>query len=113
MHRLVAGSALVVHLLFLAFTVLGGFLACLVPWFFVPHLAAAAWSGRMAATRAACPLSRLEDWGRVGSGRPLMSERGFVAHYFEGRVYPVRWGRRVEMLIGGVILGSWITFSLR
>ncbi len=108
-----AASALVVHLVFVAFTVVGGFLACMVPWLFVPHLAAAAWGGRMAATRAACPLSRLEDWGRTGAGRPTMSDRGFIAHYFEGRVYPARWARRVEVVVGGVIVGSWITFSLR
>jgi hypothetical protein len=112
-HRLVALGALTTHLVFVGFTVLGGFLACLVPWLVVPHVGAALWGGRMAATRAACPLSRMEDWGRTGSGRPTLNDRGFVAHYFEGRFYPAGWARRVEFLVGGVVVGSWLTFATR
>ena len=113
MHRLVAPFALVAHLVFVGFTVVGGFLAWFVPWVFIPHIAAAAWGGRMALTRAACPLSRLEDWGRTRAGRPMLDERGFVAHYFEGKVYPARWARRIEILLLTVILGSWLGLAAR
>lgn len=95
-------------MVFVAFAVLGGFLAWLMPWVFLPHLAAAAWGGRMSVSRAACPLSRIEDWGREGAGRPLMSERGFIAHYFEGNVYPVTIARRVEVFAGTLVVGSWL-----
>ncbi|MFC7500455.1 DUF2784 domain-containing protein [Nocardioides sp. CPCC 206347] len=113
MHRLVAAAACVVHMLFVAFTVLGGFLAWLMPWVFLPHLAAAAWGGRMSISRAACPLSRIEDWGREGAGRQPMSERGFIAHYFEGNVYPAKIARRVEVLVGTLVVGSWLGFVVR
>lgn len=113
MNRLVAPFAVVVHMVFVAFTVVGGFIAWLVPWLLLPHLAAAAWGGRMAVTRAACPLSRLEDWGRARTGRPGLDERGFVAHYFETSVYPARWARRVELVVGGLILGSWLGLALK
>ena len=74
-----------VHVLFVGFTVVGGFLAWLMPWVFIPHLAAALWGGRMAATDAACPLSRLEDWGREGAGKPridlpLRDRHGHSSH---------------------------------
>ncbi|KRB73851.1 hypothetical protein ASE01_17700 [Nocardioides sp. Root190] len=114
MHRIIAPFAVVIHLVFVGFTVIGGFLAWLVvPWLVVPHVAAAAWGGRMAVSRAACPLSRLENWGRSRTGRPELHERGFVAHYFEGTVYPHRWSRRIELVIGGLIAGSWLGFALR
>lgn len=113
MHRVVAFLALVAHLLFVGFTVVGGFLAWLAPWVLLPHVATAAWGLRMALLRAACPLSRLEDWGRRGAGRDEMDERGFIAHYFEGRVYPISWARRVEVMVGTAIVGSWIGFSVR
>ncbi|KAA1421956.1 DUF2784 domain-containing protein [Nocardioides humilatus] len=113
MHRVVALGALVTHLVFVAFTVLGGFLACLVPWVLLPHVGAAMWGSRMAATDAVCPLSRLEDWGRTGAGRPRLHERGFIAHYFEGRVYPARWSRRVEVAVGSLVIGSWLAFATR
>ena len=59
-------------------------------------------------TRAACPLSRLENWGRASTGRPELHERGFIAHYFEKSVYPARWARPVEFIVGGLIIGSWL-----
>ncbi|WP_183094544.1 DUF2784 domain-containing protein [Nocardioides stalactiti] len=113
MHRFVARIALGAHLLFVGFTIVGGLLSLVIPWLLMPHIAAAAWGGRMAVTRAACPLSRLEDWGRAGAGRPLLHEEGFVAHYFEGRVYPRRWSRRVEVAVGGVVFTSWLALATR
>jgi hypothetical protein len=112
-HRLVALSALVSHLVFVAFTVLGGFLAWLVPWVLIPHVASALWGARMMAWRRTCPLSVVENWGRRGSGRPRLKEGGFIAHYFEGRLYPVAWARRVEILVGTLVVGSWLGFTVR
>lgn len=108
-----AAVALAVHMVFVAFTVLGGFLAMLLPWVLLPHIAAAAWGARQGITRAACPLSNLENWGRTGAGRPPLREGGFIAHYFEGRVYPVSWKRRVETLVGSLVLTSWAWLLLR
>ena len=108
-----AAGAFGVHMLFVAFTVIGGFLAWLMPWVFLPHIAAAAWGGRMAATKAACPLSRLENWGREGSGKPQLHERGFIAHYFEDRVYPSRRARRIELIVATLVLGSWLGLAVR
>ena len=70
LHRIVAASAVLTHMVFVAFTVIGGFVAWLAPWLLLPHVAAAAWGGRMAMTRAACPLSRLEDWAGTAPGGP-------------------------------------------
>jgi len=112
-HRFVASVALVTHLIFVAFAVLGGFLAWLVPWVLVPHVASALWGACVLAWRRACPLSAAENWAREGAGRPRLHERGFVAHYFEGRLYPTAWARRVEMLACGLVCGSWLGFALR
>lgn len=113
MHRLVAASALVAHLVFVGFTIIGGFLAWLMPWLFMPHVAAALWGGRMAVTDAKCPLSRLENWGRERAGRPRLHADGFIAHYFEDRVYPAKWKRRVEIGVGTLVVGSWFGLMLR
>ena len=113
MHRLVVAAALVAHMVFVGFTVIGGLLAWIAPGFLIPHIAAAMWSGRMAATRASCPLSRIEDWGRAHAGLPRLHEHGFIAHYFEGRVYPMNWARRVEVLAGSLVIGSWLGLALR
>jgi hypothetical protein len=112
-HRLVATFALVTHMIFVAFTVLGGFLAWLLPWVLVPHVASALWGGRMLAWRRTCPLSVAENWGRERAGLPRLHERGFLAHYFEDRLYPAAWARRVEILTSGLVLGSWFGFAVR
>lgn len=113
MHRLVATTALVTHLGFVAFTVLGGFLAWLVPWLLVPHLLSALWGAQSLGWKQPCPLSIAENWGRRGAGRSLLHERGFLAHYFEGRLYPADWSRRVALLATTLVLGSWIGLALR
>lgn len=113
MPKLVARLALVTHMAFVWFALLGGFLAWLAPWVLIPHLASAAWGARIAVFRKHCPLTRLENWGRQQAGEQQLSSDGFVAHYFEGKVYPRGWARRVELLVGTVILGSWIGLSLR
>ena len=113
MHRFVAFVAVVAHVLFIGFTLLGGFLAWLMPWVLVPHVLSALWGGVVLAWRRACPLSVAENWARAGSGRPRLPERGFIAHYFEGRVYPAAWARRVEIASCGLVFGSWLGFALR
>ncbi|MGA8845441.1 MAG: DUF2784 domain-containing protein [Nocardioides sp.] len=113
MHRVVALVSLVTHLVFVAFAVLGGFLAWLLPWVLLPHIVSALWGARMAVWRPVCPLSRVENWGRVGSGRPPLDDGGFITHYFEGRLYPEAWARRVVMVVGGLVVGSWLGLAVR
>lgn len=113
MHRIAAGAALVTHVVFVVLAVAGGFIAWLVPVVLIPHLAAAAWGGRMATTRARCPLSTIENWGRAGSGREPLHERGFIAHYAEGRLYPTTWTKRVELLAVALVAGSWLGLAMR
>lgn len=112
-HRLIALSACVTHVIFVIFTVLGGLLAWIAPWVLLPHIASAVWGVRMVKFRRTCPLSVAENWGRRGSGRPPLHERGWIAHYVEGRFYPIAWARRVEIGIGTLVFGSWLGLAIR
>lgn len=113
MHRLVALTACATHVCFVAFMVVGGVLAWFAPWVLLPHLASAAWGAWMVGLRNRCPLSVAENWGRRGSGRPELHERGWLAHYVEGHVYPIAWARRVEIVAGTLVFGSWIGLAVR
>ena len=113
MHRFVAFVSLVTHMVFVAFAILGGFLAWLAPWVLIPHVASTLWSARMAIWRPVCPLSRAENWGRAGSGRPPLHDRGFLVHYFEDRVYSASSARRVGVAVCTLVLGSWFGLALR
>ena len=113
MPRLVAAAAMAAHLAFLAFLVLGGFISWWVPWVLVAHVATALWGVWIVGTRRPCPLTALENWGRVRSGRPELDEAGFISHYLEGRLYPAGRARGVEVLAGVLVLVSWVGFVLR
>lgn len=113
MHQLVARSAWVTHMVFVAFVALGGFLAWFLPWVLLPHLASAAWGARMSREGKVCPLSRLENWGRTRAGGDHLDPRGFIAHYLEGRVYPRRWARRMPLLVAGLVIGSWTGLAIK
>ena len=56
------------HSLFVAYVVLGGFLAWRWPRAIWPHLLAAAWGLAIVAGRVDCPLTWAEDWSRQRAG---------------------------------------------
>ena len=112
MPRLVAALAVALHVGFLGFLLLGGFASWWQPRVLPFHVGAAAWGVWIVATRRPCPLTAMENWGRVRSGRPRLDERGFIPHYLEGRLYPDSWARKVEVVAGGLVVVSWIGFAL-
>lgn len=113
MPRLVAAAAVVAHLGFLVFLLVGGFVAWWAPWVLPVHVVVAAWGVWIVVTRRPCPLTAIENWGRVRSGRPLLDERGFIPHYLEGHLYPDSWARGVEVVAGALVVLSWIGLALR
>lgn len=104
----VAALAWVLHVAFLGFLVLGGFLAWVWPPLLAVHLLVAAWGIWIVTTRRPCPLTTLENAGRRRAGRPPLTAAGFIPHYLEGRLYPLAWARRVEVAVGVVVLVSWL-----
>ena len=56
------------HFAFVAYVVLGGFLAWRWPRAIWPHLLAAAWGLAIVAGRVDCPLTWAEDWSRQRAG---------------------------------------------
>jgi hypothetical protein len=100
------------HSLFVAYVVLGGFLAWRWPRAIWPHLLAAAWGLAIVAERVDCPLTWAEDWSRQRAGEAELTE-GFVDRYIEGVLYPERYGRLVQALAALVVAVSWAGAYLR
>ena len=94
------------HSLFVAYVVLGGFLAWRWPRAIWPHLLAAAWGLAVVAERVDCPLTWAEDWSRQQAGEAELTA-GFVDRYIEGVLYPERYGRLVQALAALVVAVSW------
>ena len=97
---------LVVHAGYLAFVVVGGFLAWRWPRVFWVHLAAAAWGLAVVGIPLTCPLTTAENWARRQAGQTEQSA-GFIDRYIEGVLYPERFTLLLQVLVGVTVVGSW------
>jgi Protein of Unknown function (DUF2784) len=107
MYRLLAEATKAAHFAYLAFVILGGFLAWRWPKAIVAHLGAASWGVVLIAGRTNCPLTYVEDRLRRRAGQPGLP-RGFIDTYIKGVLYPTRYAEQVRMLAGAVIVLSWL-----
>jgi hypothetical protein len=106
-------SVAALHLAFLAYVALGGFLAWRWPRALLPHVAAVAWGIASIAFGVPCPLTRLEATLRRAAGASPLDPGGFVDTYLEGVVYPERYTPPVLAAAAALVLVSWIGTRLR
>ena len=106
-YRVLAEVTMLVHFGFLAYVVVGGFLAWRWPRAIWPHLVAAGWGLSTLVFHQDCPLSLLENWARRAAGLPGLTHRGFIDTYLTGIVYPARDLAAVQTLVAGTVAVSW------
>jgi hypothetical protein len=104
-----ATGFLVMHFAFMAYVLLGGFLAWKWPkaiWF---HLPAIGWGVALIGFGLNCPLTYAENWalGHAGEG-PLT--RGFIDTYVEGVLYPERFVHLAQALLALIVIVSYAGF---
>lgn len=102
-YNALADTVLVVHLAFVLFVALGGFLVWRWPWLAWLHLPAAAWGVWIEASGSICPLTPLENSLRRRGGEAGYSG-GFIDHYITSLIYPDGLTRNVQLAIGGGVL---------
>ena len=112
MYEVLASTVLVVHFGYLAYVVLGGFLAWRWTWALWPHLAAAAWGLAVVGIPLTCPLTLIEHWARRKAGETGVG-RGFIDQYIEGVLYPERYTHLLQVLAGVVVAVSYAGIYLR
>src|SRR6266496_5981198 len=95
-YRLLADIVVVVHGLFVAFVILGAFLALRWRWLVWLHIPAAIWGVLIEYAGWICPLTPLENSLRARAGDAAYSG-DFIQHYILRALYPhgltpaVRW----------------------
>ncbi len=95
------------HFGYLAYLVLGGFLAWRWPWAIWAHLVACVWGVLIVAGQVDCPLTWAEDWARRKAGQgPLTA--GFVDRYLDNVIYPDRYVNLARLAVALVVAVSWI-----
>lgn len=103
LYQALADTVLIVHLLFVAFVVLGGVLVLRWPWMMRLHLPAAVWGAMVECVGWRCPLTPLEDWLREQAGQHA-GEGDFVLRYLAPIVYPADLTRDLQMGLGAIVL---------
>lgn len=107
MLALVAASVvMVVHLAFLAYLVVGGFLALRRFAFIWPSLAATAWSVWITLADRDCPLTTLEKFLLEAGGRTPY-EGSFIAYYLNDVLYPAQYETLAWLLATATALTSY------
>jgi uncharacterized protein DUF2784 len=109
-HEAYAGLAdlvLVVHLAFILFVAVGGFVAWRWPRVLWAHLLAVAYAAAIVTVGFDCPLTGLEKHFRRLAGGPVY-RGGFVDHYLTDVIYP---GRLLGLLRWLIVVGIVVGYS--
>ncbi|MFV2197887.1 DUF2784 domain-containing protein [Nocardiopsis sp. LOL_012] len=107
-YHVLAQSAMLLHFAFLAYVALGGFLAWKWPHTFWPHLCVALYALAITLIGWPCPLTHVENWGRLRSGREPLAPAGFIDHYLTGVLYPDEHLITVKAATALLVALSWI-----
>jgi hypothetical protein len=103
LYRLAADALVVVHLAFIIFVVLGGFLACRWRWLAWLHIPAALWGALIEFMGWICPLTPWENSLRRLAG-DAGYEGGFIAHYLTPIIYPSGLTPTIQVLLGSLVV---------
>ncbi len=100
-------TVLALHFAYVAYVVVGGFLAWRWPKAIWLHLVACAWGILIVGGWVDCPLTWAEDWARQKAGQTHLTE-GFVDRYLDNVLYPERYVNLVRIAMAAVVGGSWL-----
>lgn len=103
MALLLADALVVLHLLFVAFVMAGGFLLGRWPRLAWVHLPAAAWGAFVEFSGVICPLTPLENRLRVLGGGSAYGG-GFVERYLLPVLYPEHLTPAIQQGLGVIVV---------
>jgi hypothetical protein len=102
-YRLLADLVLILHALFVAFVMLGALLVLRWPRVAWIHVPVVTWGAGIEFLGGICPLTPLENHWRGLAGQ-LGYPGGFVEHYVVSALYPDGLTRRVQLVLGALVL---------
>jgi len=102
-YRFLADLVVVVHGLFVAFVMLGAFLALRWRWLVWLHVPALIWGILIEYAGWICPLTPLENSLRSRAGETAYSG-DFIQHYLLGALYPHGLTRTTQYVLGSIAL---------
>lgn len=103
---------LALHFGYMAYLVLGGFVAWRWPRTIWLHLAACAWGVAIVTGKVNCPLTYAENWARQKAGMSRLSQ-GFVDRYLDNVIYPAQYVNVARLAVAIVVAVGWTGVFLR
>lgn len=107
-----AEAVIAIHYAYLAYLIIGGFLAWRWRSTIVLHGIAALWAALIILTKVPCPLTALQNQFRENAGEPPLAS-SFINTYVRGTFYPGRQQALAQGLVAAVVLASWIGYLRR
>jgi hypothetical protein len=102
-----AGVVVLVHLAYLVYAAVGGFLGLRGLVWLWPHVISTVWSVAVTLTSLNCPLTALERWLLELAGRTPYDE-SFTAHYLRDVLYPAQYETAIWLGMIGLAVASYV-----
>lgn len=104
-YALAADAVVLIHLAFIGFVMVGGFLRGRSVWIRRLHPLAVLWAVALSLFGWTCPLTPLENLLLARAGAETY-EGGFIAHYLLPLLYPVGLDRLTQGMLAGLVIGA-------
>lgn len=111
MAAVAADVVVAVHLAYLLYVLLGGFLGLLDLRWLWPHAVTVFWGVIGVAAQAPCPLTWLENELRERAGEDTYAGP-FIDHYLAGTLYPTSWQPGMWAVAGSIVLSGYLCVIL-
>ena len=111
-YRWLAVAMVALHLGYLAYLVVGGFLAWRWQRTLALHMVAVTWGVLIVLTEAPCPLTWLQNALRTRGGQPEL-HASFIDTYVSGVFYPAEHEVIARSLVALVVAISWSSMLVR
>ncbi|MCI0401772.1 MAG: DUF2784 domain-containing protein [Gammaproteobacteria bacterium] len=102
-YHVLADVIVVIHLGFVLFAALGGFLVLRWAQCAWIHIPAVIWAASIEFAGWVCPLTPLENWLRVKAGTDSYTS-GFIEHYIVPVLYPATLTRELQITLGVLVM---------
>lgn len=102
-YRVLADLIVIIHLVFILFVMLGGFLVLRWRKAAILHLISVAWGIIVEVFGLICPLTPLEDHFRIMAGQHGYSG-GFIEHYLIPLIYPASLTRSFQYFLAAFVI---------
>lgn len=109
---MLVGAIAAVHLAFVAYVTVGGFVALRWPTTIWAHLAVVLYGVAIEVFDFTCPLTTWEIWARHRAGMAPLNPGGFVDHYISAPLFG-SGDTHVELIVLlACVMTSWVLVSL-